>query len=884
MPRIEGVADVISRKSALFAIAALMLAALPVAAQSSGLPFEVGAAAYTPDAPAVDGDLSDDAWARALPMEPFQTLTTHRPAEVQTTGYMLYDSDALYIGVRCEEPHPDRLKATVEKRDGPTYGDDCIEIFLVPPNSPILEQFEERVRYFHLVVNSLGTRYDEIGMNSPDAFTADWQAETKIGEEYWSLEVAVPFDAFDVDAEAGDVWRGNVSRSRTIDSSYTTWAPLMRSFHDRENFGQIVFTRDAAATAERIEQLEFEALMNGMLRPRMDSLDETLEDLSEDAAELPESAREDAMRMVGRLLGRYRNMRFGLKRLNEANFRDDWPIFEGRLTELERDTENAADEVAMLAATDGGRESWEFFITDAMTNRRLLSNRWPQGVDSHSRIEITATPGEHESATFSIYAVEDIEGVELDISDLQAGDETLDASVIEPLVVQCWYQAGLGIGDIGRRVLAPGVWVKDGTLGCGGYEEQRNYVRAEPGSDRYLDASTPESDHLKDLRPKDAETLQPVDIPSRRLKQFWLTAQIPDDAAAGTYAGTITVTAEGGMSEELPVRVEVLPFTLDEPALEYSIYYRGKIDEDGEGSISSEWKTEEQFLAEQRDMVAHNVMNPTIYQKMEDDGLLTRVFELREEAGMDHPRVYSLGISTGAPKTEEALADLQERVVEWREFVEDRGYETLYVYGIDEAKGEELEAERTAFEAVHEVDAKVYVACYKDWFELVGDLLDMPVWSGEPLAEEAEKAHSVDARIFNYGNPQGGVEEPETYRRNFGLLLWSVNYDGAMTYAYQHSFGHGWNDFDSDRYRDHNMAYPAVDGVIGTIEWEGYREASDDVAYVTTLLNLIAEAEEAGGRRRKKARAARDWVMAIDPEGDLDEIREGVIKRIMDLR
>jgi hypothetical protein len=283
-------------------------------------------------------------------------------------------------------------------------------------------------------------------------------------------------------------------------------------------------------------------------------------------------------------------------------------------------------------------------------------------------------------------------------------------------------------------------------------------------------------------------------------------------------------------------------------------------------------------------MVAHNVMNPTIYQKMDDDELLERVFELREQAGMDHPDVYSLGRSTGAPKTEEALQTLKDGVVEWREFIEDRGYETLYVYGIDEAKGEELEAERDAFRAVHEVDAKVYVACYKDWFELVGDLLDMPVWSGQPLAEEAEKAHSVGARIFNYGNPQGGVEEPETYRRNFGLLLWSVGYDGAMTYAYQHSFGHGWNDFDSDRYRDHNMAYPAVDGIICTVQWEGYREASDDVAYVTTLLNLIAEAEEAGGRRGKKARAARDWVMNIDPEGDLDAIREGVIERIMALR
>jgi len=344
------------RTTVVLMLAALIgagaLAAAPAVAQSHGLPFEVGAAVFTPDAPTIDGDLSDAAWTRALPMAPFQTLTLHQIADVQTTGYMLHDASTLYIGVRCDEPEPGRIKATVDKRDGPTYLDDCIEIFLVPPDSPILARFEERVQSFHLVVNALGTMYDEIGLNSPEAFTADWRAAAKIGNDDWTLEVAIPFAAFGVDVKAGDVWRGNISRSRTPKAAYTTWAPLERTFHDRANFGQIVFTRDAAATAEQIEALEFGALMDGLLRPRMATVGEELDDLQDDAAELPRIARPDAMRMTGRLVGRWRNMQFGLARLTEENFREDWPSFEGRLAQLERDAGDAAGRAARAGAQE----------------------------------------------------------------------------------------------------------------------------------------------------------------------------------------------------------------------------------------------------------------------------------------------------------------------------------------------------------------------------------------------------------------------------------------------------------------------------------------------------------------------------------------------------
>ncbi len=210
------------------------------------------------------------------------------------------------------------------------------------------------------------------------------------------------------------------------------------------------------------------------------------------------------------------------------------------------------------------------------------------------------------------------------------------------------------------------------------------------------------------------------------------------------------------------------------------------------------------------------------------------------------------------------------------------GYTDIYFYGTDEAKGEQLTVQRAAWKSVQETGAKTFVACYLGTFEAMGDLLNLAVLAGRPVPEEAEKFHGVGSRVFCYAYPQVGNEEPETYRRNFGLVLWKAGYDGAMDYAYQHAFGHVWNDFDHRTYRDHCFTYPTVDGVIGTIQWEGYREAVDDMRYIATLQKAIERARNAKTTAGVAADAAR-WLDGIDPQGDLDAIRQQAAEWIMRL-
>jgi len=79
------------------------------------------------------------------------------------------------------------------------------------------------------------------------------------------------------------------------------------------------------------------------------------------------------------------------------------------------------------------------------------------------------------------------------------------------------------------------------------------------------------------------------------------------------------------------------------------------------------------------------------------------------------------------------------------------------------------------------------------------------------------------------------------------------------------------------------MAYPTENGVVGTVQWEGFREGVDDVRYLSTLLRAIADAEAAGGSKAQRAQEARRWVEEIDPHGDLNALRAEMVRWIIEM-
>jgi len=507
--------------------------------------------------------------------------------------------------------------------------------------------------------------------------------------------------------------------------------------------------------------------------------------------------------------------------------------------------------VDCVMATLPSPEEVLIHVVQPLSSKQILPNTFPLPGEPKRVIDIVACRGEYEPASFAVRPlVRDIAGLLVEGTDLVGYQGTISRDNLDIRIVKAWFQGGGGWETIDQSrlgrgsTLVPELLLKDDHLVKVDQEAKRNQIRLDfPGGARYVSTNDLASANERLIIPahtfpvRDATQLQPVDISRNETRQFWVTMHIPATAIAGTYEGKIVLKENGTIVGSVDLRVTVLTFDLAKPNLTYSIYYRGQLSD--EPTISSELKSRIQFEAELRNMIAHGVANPTVYQRL-DRRQLSDVFAIRERVGIVPDALYYLGTGTGNPATTEGLKELLNRITYLMGIPAVNRFRETYVYAIDEAKDEKLNSQQKAWSVVHGVGAKVFVAGYKGTFERIGNTLDLLVLAGRPNKEEIQKFHAIGGKVFSYANPQTGPENPHLFRRNYGLDLWRNGYDGAMPYAYQESMGFIWNDIDHSRWRDHVFAYPTVDGVIDTLAWEGFREAVDDVRYITTLEKSLA--------------------------------------------
>ena len=518
---------------------------------------------------------------------------------------------------------------------------------------------------------------------------------------------------------------------------------------------------------------------------------------------------------------------------------------------------------------------------ETSTSVRVLPFNYEIPAAPGNTFSITACRNEFEPASFVINAQKDLSGITIIVLDLKnAQGDTIPAGAINMRLVKVWYQASeKTIAYTTERFLTPELLINDDSLVKVDYETKTNYLKVTiNGVEQYVDISNSSATFPSNAQIHDASSLQPFSLKANENKQLWLTVHVPGTTPAGDYSGNIVISAPSQVPVVMNLNVRVLPFELEPSPLEYGLYYYGIL---GTQDVTRHsYRSDESYLIELQDMKDHGVLYPTLYQQ--DNKKLDTALALRNTAGLPKDKIYLLGtwvghdsyIGNGSTLAE--LAAIAATVKNWRNHTETYGYKNTYFYGIDEVKGDILLSQRPAWQTVHDNGGKMFVAGKGSELIKMGDILDTSVVCLTPNATQANLFHTYGHEILSYGNPQAGIENSEIYRKNYGFTLWNAGYDGAMEFAYQFPYGKNiWNDYDDlsggTLYRDHVFAYPTSNGVIDTIQWEGFREGVDDTRYVASLI-----------KKEESITSAKTIIAdSLSQGNDMAMIRKNVINQIL---
>ena len=206
---------------------------------------------------AIDGVLDEPDWTAAVPVGDFVFPWWTKGEQEQTLARMLWDDAHLYVSFVCQDAH---IWAEYTNRDDPESRDDCAEVFLSP-------NADDVGTYFNIEINVIGTVLDRGPYNGR---SATWTAEglqnaaTIEGslnddadqDQYWTMEIAIPFTVFEEEAvhtppEDGDQWRLNLNRcGGETNAQYSQWSSsetAKPSFHVPERFGNVYFSTEPVA-------------------------------------------------------------------------------------------------------------------------------------------------------------------------------------------------------------------------------------------------------------------------------------------------------------------------------------------------------------------------------------------------------------------------------------------------------------------------------------------------------------------------------------------------------------------------------------------------------------------------------------------------------------
>ncbi len=161
--------------------------------------------------PAIDGRLTDEAWALATAQGNFVQREPHYgAASTERTEFrVLYDDKTLFIGVWVWDSDPAGIMGSEMKRDAGLNKGDQLKI--------TIDTFHDHRNAFYFSTNPLGAYKDANTVENGRTINYDWNAvwenKTSIDDRGWYVEMAIPLNQLRFKTTIGEsTWGLNLCR------------------------------------------------------------------------------------------------------------------------------------------------------------------------------------------------------------------------------------------------------------------------------------------------------------------------------------------------------------------------------------------------------------------------------------------------------------------------------------------------------------------------------------------------------------------------------------------------------------------------------------------------------------------------------------------------
>ena len=348
------------------------------------------------------------------------------------------------------------------------------------------------------------------------------------------------------------------------------------------------------------------------------------------------------------------------------------------------------------------------------------------------------------------------------------------------------------------------------------------------------------------------------DIKKGIIRQFWLNVSVPENAVPGEYKGNVIFKASNGSQQKIPIKLNVLPFKLDEPDIALGMFYFTpgyyKWFEDTENMY---WKTIEQQLLDFKNhglnTLAINVA-PTV-KGLDDSGKpdidfesFDRFLAIYQKTGFNKPIVdYGAIDLTGSAERlsdndEARLSGILQSIYSQIKAHIESNHEPEIIFALaDEVSnvgGKGIDY-AIKFAKIAKSVAGIMTTAFLDSpldARIFPDLNISTISNGlkisQGLLSEVKQSGS-DLWFYNIGQD----------RFTFGYYLWKTKAKGRLQWHYQLPSVDPYFDLDG-RESDYCATYPSLeDRPINAVWFEWVREGVNDYRYLQTLDNLIKKVE-----------------------------------------